>query len=67
MQLFQWNPLPKHGVMTLALALFALVPTARCDEKGKKTASPPGPVSFYGQVLPILQRKCQGLPSAGES
>jgi WD40 repeat protein len=53
----------------LALAFLALsIPIARADdEKAKPTADPDAPVSFYRQVLPVLQRKCQGCHQPAKS
>jgi WD40 repeat protein/mono/diheme cytochrome c family protein len=60
MQRFWRPPQRMQAAMILAVALVAVVPAARGDEPGKKVAAPSGLVSFYSQVLPILQRKCQG-------
>ena len=46
------------GMVLLALCLM----TARGEAAEEDTAGdkPPGPVSFYRQVRPILQRECAG-------
>ncbi len=47
------------GLLAAAAALF-VVGYARAADKKKDAGKPAGPVSFYRQVRPILQRSCTG-------
>ena len=61
MAVSRWKPL--RGLVATALALVAT--SARGGDA--KPADPKAPVSFYAQVLPILQRRCQGCHQPAKS
>lgn len=62
----RWSPY-RPGWLGLPLAMACVALPASGQEAKKDAAATAGPVSFYKQVLPVLQRKCQGCHQPAKS